>query len=44
MFEVEAPFAPQFIQWATDIMESAVKLSVPIKVEAKMGTNWGEMA
>ena len=44
MFEVESPHAPQFVQWATDIMESAVKLSVPIKVEAKMGTNWGEMA
>jgi DNA polymerase-1 len=44
MFEVEAPHAPQFIWWATKIMESAVKLSVPIKVEAKMGTNWGEMA
>ena len=44
MFEVEGRHAIQFVQWATDIMESAVKLSVPIKVEAKMGTNWGEMA
>ena len=26
------------------IMAAAVQLSVPINVEAKMGTNWGEMA
>ena len=25
------------------LMENAIKLSVPIKVEAKVGENWGEM-
>jgi len=44
MFEVEARQAIQFVWWASNIMESAVQLSVPINVEAKMGTNWGEMA
>ena len=44
MFEVEARSAIQFVWWASNIMESAVKLSVPINVEAKLGTNWGEMA
>ena len=44
MFEVEARSAIQFVWWASKIMESAVQLSVPINVEAKMGTNWGEMA
>ena len=44
MFEVEANYAVQFVWWAKQIMESAVKLSVPINVEAKMGTNWGEMS
>ena len=44
MFEVEAVHAVQFVEWAEQIMESAVKLSVPINVEAKMGTNWGEMS
>jgi DNA polymerase I len=28
---------------ACDIMESAVKLSVPVKVDTKVGRNWGEM-
>jgi DNA polymerase-1 len=27
----------------SDIMESAVKLSVPVKVDTKVGKNWGEM-
>jgi DNA polymerase-1 len=44
MFEVEANYAVQFVWWAKQIMELAVKLSVPINVEAKMGTNWGEMS
>ena len=25
------------------IMENAIKLSVPVRVEAKVGDNWGEM-
>jgi len=25
------------------LMEDAIKLSVPVKVEAKVGDNWGEM-
>jgi len=28
---------------ATRVMETAVKLSVPIKVDTKAGKNWGEM-
>jgi DNA polymerase-1 len=30
-------------QMARDIMESAVKLSVPVKVDTRVGKNWGEM-
>jgi DNA polymerase I-like protein with 3'-5' exonuclease and polymerase domains len=26
-----------------DVMESAVKLIVPVKVDTKSGKNWGEM-
>ena len=26
-----------------DIMDSAVKLDVPLKVDTKVGKNWGEM-
>jgi DNA polymerase-1 len=27
----------------TDMMVNAIKLSIPLKVECKMGCNWGEM-
>jgi DNA polymerase I-like protein with 3'-5' exonuclease and polymerase domains len=28
---------------ATDVMSSAVELSIPLKVDTKSGRNWGEM-
>ncbi len=28
----------------TEFMPQAVKLSVPVKIDIKLGKNWGEMA
>ena len=43
MVEVLDQLKNGFIAWAVRIMESAVKLSVPVVVEAKAGQNWAEM-
>ena len=43
MVEVLDQVKNGFIAWAVRIMESAVKLSVPVVVEAKAGQNWAEM-
>ena len=43
MVEVLDQLKNGFIAWAVSIMESAVKLSVPVVVEAKAGQNWAEM-
>jgi len=44
MVEVLDDDVDGFIRWASQVMESAVKLSVPVLVEAKSGKNWGEMS
>ena len=31
----------QSIQQITDIMENAIKLTVPVKVDVSIGANWG---
>jgi len=43
MVEVLDEDVDGFISWASQVMESAVKLSVPVLVEAKAGKNWAEM-
>jgi DNA polymerase-1 len=43
VFEVTEGEMDVMRQMAGDIMESAVKLSVPLKVDTKVGRNWGEM-
>jgi len=43
LWELPRLVAPSFIQWASSIMESIVRLSVPLEVEAKVGLNWGQM-
>jgi DNA polymerase-1 len=43
VFEVPGEEMDVMRRLACDIMESAVKLSVPVKVDTKSGPNWGEM-
>jgi DNA polymerase-1 len=43
VFEVPDQEMGAMRQMASDIMESAVKLTVPVKVDTKVGKNWGEM-
>ncbi|MFY9180273.1 MAG: DNA polymerase I [Venatoribacter sp.] len=40
VFEVQADQASQFAQEVKKIMEQAAKLSVPLVVDAKVGSNW----
>ena len=43
LWETAEEITGTYANWAMPIMESVVKLSVPITVEAKTGKNWGEM-
>ena len=43
MFETLDRDTTRFVKWAKGVMESAVKISVPVLAEAKVGKNWGEM-
>jgi DNA polymerase-1 len=43
LLEVEEDFIEPSIKKATEIMESVLKLNVPIPVEAKVGDSWGAM-
>jgi DNA polymerase-1 len=37
-------FVKEYISWMREIMCGVVKLAVPVKVDFKTGTKWGEMA
>ena len=43
LFEVKAGEVAKWARKLIPIMENAIKLSVPVEVEAKAGKNWGEM-
>ncbi|MBI5530789.1 MAG: DNA polymerase I [Candidatus Doudnabacteria bacterium] len=43
VFEVKEDKVDYWVKQLIPLMESAIKLSVPITVEAKVGDNWGEM-
>lgn len=43
MFEVKAEYLESWISIAAPVMENAVKLSVPIKVDTEVGMSWGNM-
>jgi DNA polymerase I len=43
VFEVPDEELDLMRKLVSDIMESAVKLNVPVKVDTKVGKNWGEM-
>jgi len=43
VFEVPEGETEVMRRLSCDVMESAVKLSVPVKVDTKVGKNWGEM-
>ena len=43
VFEVREDKVDEWAKKLIPLMEEAIKLSVPIKVEAKVGDNWGEM-
>jgi DNA polymerase-1 len=43
VFEVRQDRANSWVKKIKPLMEEAIKLSVPVKVEAKVGDNWGEM-
>lgn len=43
VFEVPDEEMDTMRKLVTDIMDSAVALSVPLKVDTKTGKNWGEM-
>ncbi len=43
VFEVKAEYLNTFIPLAAKAMEQATELAVPLKVEAKVGQNWGQM-
>jgi DNA polymerase-1 len=43
VFEVREDKVDDYIKLLVPLMENAIKLTVPIKVEAKVGENWGEM-
>lgn len=44
VFEIKEDKVEHYIQIIKPLMEHAIKLSVPVTVEAKVGDNWGEMA
>ncbi|MBP9686446.1 MAG: DNA polymerase I [Candidatus Doudnabacteria bacterium] len=43
VFEVKTEKVDHYIQLIKPLMEEAIKLSVPVVCEAKVGDNWGEM-
>jgi DNA polymerase I len=43
LFEVKESNVQHYIKLLKPLMEGAIKLSVPVRVEAKVGDNWGEM-
>ena len=43
IFEVPEAEREEMRQLAPEIMSTAIKLSVPLKVDIKVGKNWGEM-
>jgi DNA polymerase I len=43
VFEVQEDKVEQYTKLLKPIMENAIKLSVPVTCEAKVGDNWGEM-
>jgi DNA polymerase-1 len=43
VFEIEETKVGEYIEKLKPLMEDAIKLSVPVKVEAKIGNSWGEM-
>lgn len=43
LFEVREDKVQEWSERLIPIMENAIKLSVPVKVDAKVGNNWGDM-
>ena len=43
VFEVKEDKVEHYVKILKPLMEEAIKLSVPIKVDVKVGDNWGEM-
>jgi DNA polymerase-1 len=43
LFEVPDDEMDTMRRLVTDVMSSAVQLSIPLKVDTKSGRNWGEM-
>ena len=43
IFKVPKAELEEMHQLVPDIMSTALKLSVPLKVDTKVGTNWGKM-
>ena len=43
VFEVKEDKVELWAKKLIPMMEQAIKLSVPVKVEGKVGDNWGEM-
>ncbi|MBI4051769.1 MAG: DNA polymerase I [Elusimicrobia bacterium] len=43
LFEVPKKDIPEVSSWVKSEMEGAVRLSVPVKVDLKVGSNWQEM-
>ena len=43
VFEVAEDKVEQYAKLIKPMMEEAIKLSVPVRVDAKAGDNWGEM-
>ena len=44
IFEVPRDEVEEMSGLAREVMASALELSVPLKVDVKMGPNWGDMA
>ncbi len=44
VFEVKENKVGEWVKKLIPMMENAIKLSVPVSVEAKVGDNWGEMS
>jgi len=44
LFECDPKFIKEIAKMVKDKMENALKLSVPVVVDLKVGPNWGEMA
>ena len=42
IFEVKKGFATEALEQVTSLMESAVKLDIPLIVDANQGANWNE--